>query len=472
MNSDLYRATLVFLPFADHDQRYVDGGTPILILERSAKLRLLTVFLFYFTQGVPVGLFFYAIPAWLAANGASTAAVAGVVSASILPWTLKFFLGFLMDRYTYLPMGRRRIWIIGAQSVIVVMLIIAAILSPGPKEVWLLSVLGFLANSGTAFQDVSIDSLAVDIMPEDERAKAAGIMFGGQTLGISATTFAAGQLIATYGAAAGYLAAALAVTSVLIFGISIREREGERRFPWSNGQAHPRNLVVQAEAWKPLLVNSAKSMLAPLSLIALLVFLVRTMPSGIAEAYHPGLATTIGGWSQTEYTNTISAAQFAVGIFALTLGGWFVAKIGAQVAALIFCMLIGFFALGFGLSRDYWDNGSLLTAYFWQIEFFAVMGSVAFIPIAMRLCDPRVAATQFTLYMAASNVGRPLGNAVAAALDELGRPQFMYFIIAAVFAVLALTLWLVRFPTRAPTVDEIVKSTHPIKAGQPVPRID
>ncbi len=235
-----------------------------MILEQSTKLRLLTVFLFYFTQGVPYGLFTVAIPAWLAFNGASTIAVAGVVSASSLPWMLKVFLGFFMDRYTYLPMGRRRIWIVGAQSTIVAMLLLAAILSPESNQIWLLSVLGFLVNSGIVFQDVAIDSLAVDIMPEDERAKAAGIMFGGQTLGISAATFAGGQLIAIYGTVAGYLAAALVVACVLVFGICIREREGERRFPWSNGKAHPRNVALQIDAWKPLLVNSAKSMFAPL----------------------------------------------------------------------------------------------------------------------------------------------------------------------------------------------------------------
>lgn len=437
-----------------------------MILERSAALRLLTVFLFYFTQGVPVGLFFYAIPAWLASNGASTAAVAGVVSASILPWTLKFFVGFLMDRYTFLPMGRRRIWIICSQATIVAILLIAAILSPGSQEIWLLSVLGFLANSGTAFQDVSIDSLAVDIMPEDERAKAAGIMFGGQVLGISSTTFAAGQLIALYGPVAGYLVASLAVTCVLIFGIAIREREGEGRFPWSNGKAHPRNVAIQVEAWMPLLLNSAKSMLAPLSLVALFIFLVRSMPSGVAEAYHPGLATQLGGWSQTDYTNTVSAAQFAFGVFALTLGGWSVAKIGAQRAALVMCILVGLFALGFGLTRSYWDSASLLTVYFWQNEFFAVMLSVAFIPIAMRLCDPRVAATQFTLYMAASNIGRPLGNSVAAASDAAGTPQHMYFMVAGVFAVIALIMWFVRFPTQAPQAEEL------IAANQPAPNIN
>lgn len=443
-----------------------------MILERSAGLRLLTVFLFYFTQGVPVGLFFYAIPAWLAVNGATTGEVAGVVSASILPWTLKFVVGFVMDRYTYLPMGRRRAWIIGAQSTIVGMLLLAAILSPGPSEIWLLSLMGFAANAGTAFQDASIDSLAVDIMPEDERAKATGIMFGAQVIGISSTTFAAGQLIAAYGTAAGYLAAAAAVSCVLIFGMAVREREGEGRFPWSGGKAHPRNIAIQIEAWKPLLVNSMKAMVAPLSLIALMVFLVRTMPSGVGEAYHPVLATSIGGWEQTDYTNTISSAQFAVGIFALVLGGVIVEKLEAQRSGLIMCTLICLFALGFGLAREQWSDPTLLTAYFWQTEFFSTMMAVAFVPIAMRLCDPRVAATQFTLYMAASNVGRPLGNSLAATADGMGSPHLMYFIMAGVFAALALIMWFVRFPTSAPAIEEIIESAQPLEAGEPVPKIN
>ena len=443
-----------------------------MILEKSAGLRLTTVFLFYLTQGVPVGLFFYAIPAWLAANGASTTAIASVVSAAILPWTLKFFLGFVMDRYTYLPMGRRRIWIISAQTTIVAMLLLGASLSPAPSDLWLISVLGFLANAGTAFQDVSIDSLAVDIMPEDERAKAAGVMFGGQILGISSTTFGAGQLISVYGTSAGYITAAIVVSIVLIFGISIRERQGEKHFPWSEGKAHPRNEALQIDAWKPLLTQSALAMIAPLSLIALIIFLTRSMLPGIAEAYHPGLATGIAGWTQTEFTNTVSAAQFAVGVFALTVGGWAVAKIGAQRASLAVCIMIALSALGFGLANDYWANSMLLTTYVWLAEIFSVLLTVAVIPIAMRLCDPRVAATQFTLYMAASNVGRPIGNSVAAAADGAGSPQSMYFVLTGVFVVLSFILAYVRFPERAPTAVAIIEENEPIIAGDPVPKLN
>ena len=49
-----------------------------------------------FPQGFPVGLFFYAVPSWMAANGVGTAAVAAVVGAAALPWSLKLINGFLI----------------------------------------------------------------------------------------------------------------------------------------------------------------------------------------------------------------------------------------------------------------------------------------------------------------------------------------------------------------------------------------
>ena len=71
-----------------------------------------------------------------------------------------------------------------------------------------------------------------------------------------------------------------------------------------------------------------------------------------------------------------------------------------------------------------------------------------------------------------ANVGRPLGNSVAAATDEMGAPHLMYFAVASVFVALSLILWFVRFPTKAPEVVEIIEESGPILAGGPVPRID
>ena len=49
------------------------------ILGESRRLRLFTLFILYVAQGVPLGLFWFAIPAWMAANGASAADVGYVL---------------------------------------------------------------------------------------------------------------------------------------------------------------------------------------------------------------------------------------------------------------------------------------------------------------------------------------------------------------------------------------------------------
>jgi len=247
-----------------------------LILTQNKQLRLLTLVLFYFTQGFPIGLFFYAIPTWMAANGASTAEIAGVVLLGSLPWSIKLLNGFFIDRYTFLPMGRRRVWIIGAQSLIVVALLIGAVLAPAYNDVLLLSAIGFCANAAVTFQDVGIDSLAVDIMPEDERAKAGGIMGGAQIVGISATTAAGSYLLEGYGISLTLLVGAVVPAAVMLYGIVIREREGEKRLPWTAGNSHPGNLDLQVAAWRPLLKKSFAAIIVPISLLLIFPLLVRS----------------------------------------------------------------------------------------------------------------------------------------------------------------------------------------------------
>ena len=69
-------------------------------LTENPFLRLATVFIFYIFEGVPMGMFYLAIPAWLANEGATAPQIAAVVGAFSLPWSLKLVNGFFMDRST------------------------------------------------------------------------------------------------------------------------------------------------------------------------------------------------------------------------------------------------------------------------------------------------------------------------------------------------------------------------------------
>jgi PAT family beta-lactamase induction signal transducer AmpG len=297
------------------------------------------------------------------------------------------------------------------------------------------------------FQDVGIDSLAVDIMAEDERAKAAGIMFGAQLLGTATATFLGGILLANYGISACLAVLALVPALVALYGVLIREREGERRLPWTAGVSHPLNRAVQVEAWWPLLVNAWKAMILPLSLLLIPMLLFRSLPAGGFEAFHPVLYTQTGGWSLTDYTNFSSTLGLATGLTGLIIGGWLVDAIGAQRSALI-AVFLGVLALaGFGSVSHLWPQSWLLTSFGAAMEFIALLYAIAMIPICMRMCSPAVAATQFTIYMAIGNFGRPLGAWLAANTAGAGLPEWMYWSLAGSWAIVAVTLLIARFPT-------------------------
>ena len=75
-------------------------------------LRLSTVTAMYFAQGVQSGLLFTAIPAYLAMKGVEASVIGGFIGLLFLPWSLKIISAPVMDRFSFLPMGRRRPWVI------------------------------------------------------------------------------------------------------------------------------------------------------------------------------------------------------------------------------------------------------------------------------------------------------------------------------------------------------------------------
>ena len=87
-----------------------------LILSESRKLRFFTFTMLSLAQGFPFGLVNTALPAYLAERGESPVAIASFIAIANLPWSFKLLAGPIMDRWTFLAMGRRRPWVIFAQA--------------------------------------------------------------------------------------------------------------------------------------------------------------------------------------------------------------------------------------------------------------------------------------------------------------------------------------------------------------------
>src|SRR5688572_392202 len=170
-----------------------------LILADNRYLRFFSFTIFYIAQGLPFGLVTVALPAFLAERGEAPGAIGSFIAISSLPWTFKLLAGPLMDRFSFLAMGRRRPWVILAQLGMVLTGIAFAFFPNGLENLAVLTTLCFLLNCFSATQDVAVDGMAIDVLPVSEHGRANAFMAFGQVLGISGSSIISAFVLLSYG---------------------------------------------------------------------------------------------------------------------------------------------------------------------------------------------------------------------------------------------------------------------------------
>ena len=153
----------------------------------------------YIAQGIPEGMAFFGIPAWMAMNGKTPGEIGAFVAAVGLPWSFKIVVAPLMDRFTYLPMGRKRPWVILGQLGLMGSFIAMAFVPDPLNNLNLLMAAGFAVGFFGSCQDVATDGMAVDIIPINQQAKANGLMWGAKIIGTSASLAIGSWLLHKYG---------------------------------------------------------------------------------------------------------------------------------------------------------------------------------------------------------------------------------------------------------------------------------
>lgn len=435
-----------------------------LILSESPRLRLFSFFLFYVSQGLPYGLTTTALPVWVAANGGSSVDVAAVLAMAYLPWSWKFIVAALVDRYTWLPMGRRRVWLIGAQVLMSAGFVSAAVLAPGPTDIDVLLLVTALLMAGGATQDVAVDGLAVDLLLEKEQGTASAFMFGGQAVGgaLAATASAAG--LQYLGSQTTFLLFIPALMIPTIFAMILRERPGEKRFPWSQGSAARINLERKAEDWLSIIKITFASLIKGPSLIYVGGQSLLRLAAGISLPMWPLLATRVIGLDETAYGSMASSTDLAMAIVGIALGSVLTMKLGARYAVIaVSTAFIGALLLML-LGRDFWSTfpGFVATYAFFSITM--LLFSACTNPLRMQLCDPRVSATQFTIYNSIANFPISVGAtlfAVLGGIEMLAQP----LIAAGVTTLFAILFFVIlRMPAtmhEVPTEEEYEEALQP-----------
>ena len=144
--------------------------------------RLFTFFMLYVTEGIPLGFTATAIATQMRRQGLSPIAIGTFVGSLYLPWAFKWIAGPFVDTITSNRFGRKRTWIFAMQVGMILTLLIALPIN-FTTQIGLFSVIIMIHNAFCATQDVAIDALAVNVLKEDERGTANGFMFSGAAIG-------------------------------------------------------------------------------------------------------------------------------------------------------------------------------------------------------------------------------------------------------------------------------------------------
>lgn len=428
-----------------------------LFLSENSVLRYVMFSVLYFAQGIPGGIVYYAIPAWLAMNHKTPMEIASYSAIVLIPWSFKIIIAPLMDRYTILSMGRKRPWVIFGQLGLILSFMAIGLVPDPLNNLNGLMIVGFIISVFGCFQDVATDGMAIDVVPIDEQARANGLMWGSKTIGSAMTMVIGTSLINILGFSTAIPLISIATAFIILAPIFFRERPGEKIMPWTDGEISENSKKIQSESWFEIFKNLFKVAILPSSLILCVAFFFQGLLDGLLDVLLPVFTIQKLGWTDITYSQAFSITSVIGGIFGMVLGGVLVDVYGEKrmitIYSVIFILLFGIM----GLSSSLWDNDYIIFIFILLYILLATFIAISLFSSAMKLCWKTVAATQFTLYMTVSNIGRAAGSGLLGTLKE-------YFIWGNIFLLMAIIPFLViviihyiNFTKHRTIIDEFTK---------------
>ena len=412
-----------------------------LTLSSSGRLRYATGAIMYFAQGVPHGLLAISIPVWLASQGVGAGDIGSYLAVIVLPWAFKLVTGPLMDRYEFLPMGRRRPWVLGAQLGLAISLLALVFVERPAEQIGLLMLVGMLINSFAATQDVAVDGMSIDLTPVREQGRLNAFMSFGKTIGWASSAAVTGILLTTVGLATTAIVTAVIAALALLVMITVREREGERTLPWTEGAAAS---VHRADtSFRAVFKELNKVLWVRTSLVVMAIMFFDGLVYGYGQALMPIAAVKLFGYTTAQWSQLVAMMGLLGAVLALSIGPA-IDRMGAKRMMLLAVSLLCIHAFLIAQTQHLWQNSLYVRAMLsiWVLMLPVVM--VSALALAMAICKSVNSATQFAIYMSVANLGHSAGSKIYGVFAEATSYAQSYTILSALIIALIVAIMLFR----------------------------
>ncbi len=384
--------------------------------------RLVTFFFLYVTEGIPLGFTATAVATQMRRQGLGPAVIGSFVASLYLPWAWKWLAGPVVDVCYSDRFGKRRLWILSCQLLMVATLM-AGVMVDFRTQIGLFTAIILVHNIFGAIQDVAIDALACETLPIDERGVVNGMMFAGAYLG-NGVGGAGVLFLKPYlgDFRFAFLFVGLAILMVTVF-ITWRLREPKttpKEPSEEESNTDSRWHTIQKELKEYLITTGRAFFGSRLGFLGVVFALLPCGAFSLGLVLQNNLSVDIGLLdSEIAWLSFSSVILSALGCI---LGGRLSDRFGRRLCIGIFLASTSLpvLVLAAYLFQTDWEFSKRITetidpdsVFQLVIMFWATCSVYSFVhglmygtrtALFMDICQPEIAATQFTAYMALLNV--------------------------------------------------------------------
>lgn len=386
--------------------------------------RMLVALLMGFSCGVPLMLTITVLQAWMKAEGVDLAVI-GMMTLVGLPYTLKFVWAPVLDRFVIPVFGRRRGWLLIAQTLLMLSIIVLGLNDPAGHP-GMMAFAALLVTFFSASQDIVADAFRREDIPDTELGFASSLYINGYRIGMLLTG-GGGLILADHlPFSQVYFLMACCLLPGILTTLFAREPKITGAPPAS----------MKAAVVEPLVEYFSRSGALWILAFILMYKIGDAMASAMTTPFYLDL-----GFSNTEIGAVVKIFGFWATIAGALIGGIGTLRLGMYASLWVFGVFQALSTGGFVLLAHAGHSIPALAGVIAFENLTSGMGTAAFVAFMAMMTDRRFTATQYALLSSLMGIPRVIASAPTGyAVKIMGWEAF--FIACALMAIPGLLILL------------------------------
>jgi len=391
---------------------------------------MLVALIMGFASGLPLLLTKGVLQAWMNKEGIDLTLI-GLTNLLALPYSIKFLWAPFFDRFTISFFGRRRGWLLTAQSALMLSIVFMGVSNPVSSPMMLV-IAALMVTFSSASQDIVVDAYRREDLADEELGLGSALYVLGYRVGMLLSS-GGGLIMADYMSfQTAYLIIAACMLPALITTLltpepSVAEKPGNLR-----------DAIIN-----PLIEYFSRKGAFWMLAFILMYKIGDIMASNITTPFYMDI-----GFSLTEIGTVTKLLGFWAIIAGASIGGILMLRLGINRSLWVFGILQALSTAGFAVLAKIGHSIPALAVVIGFENLSGGMGTAAFMAFMASITNKKFTATQYALLTSFMAFGRDILSAPTGLLAKT-MGWYAFFISCALIAVPGMLLLLKFAPWKS-----------------------